>query len=87
MMNKRGSVGIAIIVTVMFFIIGLTFLNFVAPEVTRARAATTGLDCSSSTEISDGNKLTCLAVDMAVPYFIILVFSAAGGFLSAKMIG
>ena len=86
-MNKRGSMGVMIIVTIMFFIIGMAMVNFLGPEVTNARAATTGLDCANSAGISDGNKMTCLAVDLVVPYFIILMVSAAGGFITAKMLG
>lgn len=86
MMNKRGSIGIAIMVSIMFFIVGLTMINFITPEVTNARAATTGLNCANASAISDGNKLTCLAVDLVVPYFILLVFSAAGGYITAKFI-
>lgn len=86
MISKKGSMGITIMVSIMFFIIGLTAINYITPEVTSARAAATGLDCGNSTTISDGNKLTCLAVDMAVPYFIILIFSAAGGYITAKFL-
>ena len=85
-MNKKGSgLGIAIIISIMFFIVGLTMINFITPEVTRTRASN-ALDCSNATGISDGNKLTCLAVDLVVPYFILLVFSAAGGYITAKFV-
>ena len=85
-MNKKGSgLGIAIIISIMFFIVGLTMINFITPEVTRTRASN-ALDCSNATGISDGNKLTCLAVDLVVPYFILLVFSAAGGYITAKFL-
>ena len=87
MINKKGSgIGISLMVAFMFFIIGLMAVNYLTPEVTAARAATTGLDCSNAGVISDGNKLTCLAVDLVVPYFILLVFSAAGGYITAKFV-
>lgn len=87
MMNKKGSgLGIAIIVAIMFFIIGLMAINYITPEVTRTRLPNTGLDCANATSISDGNKLTCLAVDLAVPYFILLVISAAIGYVSTKFL-
>jgi len=89
-MNKigqaQGGVGIAIIVALMLFIIGLTSVNFLTTEVTNARAAVGGLDCADSTSISDGTKLTCLAVDLVVPYFIILVFAAAGGYITSRFL-
>ena len=85
-MNKKGAgLGIAIIVSIMFFIIGLTMINYITPEVTTARASA-ALDCANSAGISDGNKLTCLAVDLVVPYFILLVISTAGGYITAKLL-
>jgi len=86
MRNKRGAgLGIAIVIAVMFFIIGMTAINFVTPEVTRTRAAD-ALNCADSATISDGTKLTCLAVDLVVPYFILLIFSGAGGYITAKLL-
>ena len=85
-MNKKGSgLGITIMVTIIFFLIGMIMINFVTPEVSRARLPD-ALDCSNAAGISDGNKLTCLAVDLVVPYFILLVFSAAGGYITAKFL-
>jgi len=91
MMNKigqarAGSMGTAIIVALFLFIVGLMSINFITTEVTTARASVTGLDCANVAGISDGNKLTCLAVDLVVPYFIILIFSAAGGYITAKFL-
>jgi hypothetical protein len=91
MINKKGqtgggSMGTAIIVALFLFIVGLMSVNFLTTEVTNARLAVTGLDCANVAGISDGNKLTCLAVDLVVPYFIILVFSAAGGYITAKFL-
>ena len=86
MMNKRGNLGVTIIVSITFFIVGLMFINFLTPEVTNVRASVTGLDCSSATTISDGTKLTCLAIDLLIPYFILLIFSAVGGYITAKFI-
>jgi hypothetical protein len=87
MINKKaqGGLGITIIVSFTFFIIGLLFLNFFTPEVVNTRAADQ-LNCSNATGISDGNKLLCLAVDLVLPYFILLIFSTAGGYMSARLI-
>ena len=85
MKNKKGSIGITVMVSLMFFIIGLTMLNFITPEITRTQASDV-LNCDNAAAISDGNKLTCLAVDLVVPYFILLVFSTAGGYLTAKFL-
>lgn len=84
-MNKGGqTLFIAILVGVMIFIAGMVFMNYLGPEITNARAAT-ALDCSNPA-ISDGNKLACLGVDLVVPYFIIIVISAAGGLITAKFL-
>ena len=83
-MNKRGTMGLAIIVAVTIFLVGMMSINFIMPEVTTARSSD-ALDCSNSS-ISDGNKLTCIAVDFVVPYFIVLIFSISGGFITAKVL-
>lgn len=83
-MNKKGNIGISIIVAITLFIAGMIFTNFITTEVSTART-TTALDCQNSS-ISDGNKMTCLAVDSVVPYYIILVFSAAGGFITRRLL-
>ena len=75
--------GLVIIVGIMIFIIGMMSINFVKDEVTRARDSTS-LDCSN-TDISDATKLTCLAVDIVVPYFIVIVFSLAGAGIVARL--
>lgn len=80
-MNSRGqAVGLAIIFAITFFIVGLGFFNILAPEVTTARGAT-GLNCINASNISDGTRLTCLAVDFVIPYFILLVISISGGLI------
>jgi len=85
-MNKKGAgLGIAIIVAIMFFIVGLTSINMITPEVTRTTASAQ-LNCANASAISDGNKLTCLAIDLVIPYFILIVFSTAGGYITAKFL-
>lgn len=85
-MNKKGQLGwgFAIVMMISLFLIGMLNINFIKDEVTRARNSA-NLDCSNS-DISDGTKVLCLVVDIVVPYFIILVFSFAGGILAKKLI-
>lgn len=80
-MNKRGQ-GLALAITfaITFFIVGLGLFNILAPEVTIARGATS-LNCINASNISDGTRLTCLAVDLTIPYFILLVISISGGLI------
>ncbi len=82
MKSKKGqTLGIAIISALVFLIIGLTVVNFITPEVDTAR---TDLNCSSPDDISDGTKLLCLAVDITVIYWIIIVFSVLIGGIVAQ---
>jgi hypothetical protein len=83
-MNKRGNIGIAVIVAIMIFLIGLPVINILKPEVDRARGAS-GLDCTN-VSISDGTRLTCLGTDLVISYFILIVVSAAGGFVASKIL-
>ena len=84
MNNKGQTIGVAIIVAIMFFMVGMMVLNFLMPEVTRARSIT-NLNCSDST-ISDGSKLTCLMVDTIIPYFMLLVLSVAIGKVTERVL-
>jgi len=85
MMNNKGhaNLGLAVVIAITIFIVGMLSVNFIKDEVTRARDAT-NLNCAAPT--SDGTRLTCLAVDLAVPYLIILIFSATGGLITAKLL-
>lgn len=83
--NKRGqTLGMAIIISIVVFIIGFMVLNFIRPEVQRT-VDVDHLDCDNSS-ISDGTKITCLAVDAAVPYFILAVLSISIGTITARFI-
>lgn len=82
-MNNRGAgVLLAVVVAFMVFMAGMLFVNYLKPEVTNARA-TTGMDCSNL-NISDGAKLTCLGIDLVIPYFILGIVSASIGIITAR---
>lgn len=82
--GKKGNLGIAVIVAIMIFLIGLPIVNILKPEVDVARGSS-GLDCSN-VSISDGTRLTCLGVDLVIPYFLLIVCSAAGGFVASRFL-
>lgn len=89
MNNKAQSSGVpnlllAFLVAGVIFIIGMGILNIIKPEVTTTRNSD-NLDCASST-ISDGNKVTCLLIDIVIPYFFIIIVAAAGGIITARFI-
>jgi len=79
-MNKRGSLGIAIVSAIFIFIVGFATLNLIMPEVTNFRI---DMGCSDASAITDGTKLTCLVGDLTIPYFILLILSISlGGIIS-----
>lgn len=71
-----------ILVGLMIFAVGMLFVNFLMPDIDTARV---GLDCTN-TSISDGAKVSCLGTDIAVPFFIVTVISAAGGYITARLL-
>ena len=87
-MNKKAQapVGLAIIVGVFIFLVGMVSVNILKPDITLVRGATSGIDCDNSSAISDGTKLTCLAIDWVVPGFMISIFSLVGGLIAFKII-
>lgn len=82
-MNKKGEIGFAVVTFIFFFLIGMVVVNLIKPEVTTARNAA-NLDCANAS-ISDGNKLTCLAVDLTIPYFIVLICSVGLSLITDKV--
>lgn len=84
-MNNKGQMGISVIIAMMIFLSGIIVINILKPDITLARNAATGLNCSGADSISDGTKLTCLAVDLVIPYFILIILSAAGGMITNKL--
>jgi hypothetical protein len=84
MMNNRGAMGFSIVIGIMIFLIGIPIINILKPEIDVARGSS-GLDCSN-VSISDGTRLTCLGVDLVIPYFILIVLSVAGGFIAERFL-
>ena len=74
-MNKKAqSLGLSIMSVIFIIIAGFLMLNFLTGEVTRSRV---DMACSNASNISDGNKLFCLATDVIVPYWIWIILSVA----------
>lgn len=94
-MNKKGqTIAVGIISTIFIFLFGVLFISFVQLEADQALNKTTslfaneggpGLDCDNK-NISDGSKVACLGAELAVPYFIILVISLAGGAIISRLL-
>jgi len=84
MKNKRGqTLGLVLISSIFFFIIGMMVTNFLMPEIDRTR---TDLNCASSSTITDGTKALCLVVDTVVIYWIILIFSVILGAFTSRVL-
>ena len=83
-MNNRGQTFFfAIIVAVVIFAFGMLILNFMKDDITTV-TGTSALDCNNQT-ITDGTKVVCLGMDLTIPYFFLLVLSASGGIIAAKL--
>ena len=75
-MNKKGSMGLAILSALGIFIIGFMVINFLMPEVSTFRI---DLNCAYPDQIQDGNKLLCLVGDVGIPVYIWAVISLGIG--------
>ncbi len=84
-MNRKGQGGIFVIIAIMIFIIGMVSVNLIKPDVITLRSAT-GLNCVNASAISDGTKLTCLAVDITIPWVIVSIFAVTGSLIITKFI-
>ena len=77
MMNKKGNLFLAVTIGLAIWIFGVLFIPFLTDDIVSARI---GMDCSN-VAISDGAKLSCLTVDLIIPYFIWFVISIAIGYI------
>lgn len=85
-LNIKGqTVFTSIIFSVMIFLIGMTFINFLKPELVTARSSD-NLDCENASGITDGNKLMCLFTSITLALFILSIISLAGGYLVSKFL-
>ena len=73
-------IGIMLMITVM--IVAFTLITPIKELVTTARDAD-NLDCVNTT-ISVGTRITCVIVDITMPYYIGMILFAAAGFLFLK---
>jgi len=82
-MNKKGTLGLALLSMIGIFIVGFMFLNFLMPEVTQFRA---DMNCADAANIHDGTKILCLITSATVPYWILLILSIGLGAITSKII-
>jgi len=84
MKSKGQTAMVGLMIGVFVFMMAMIFIDPLSDVITEARNDTQ-LNCSSST-ISDGKKMTCLMVDLILPYFIGVVIAVAGGWIGAKIL-
>ena len=70
-----------IIFAFFFMLLGFLMIPFMKDMVTDAR---TNLSCVD-TDLSSGNKFTCIFVGMGVPYFIIAILIFIGGMIGREL--
>lgn len=75
-----------VMVGLFLFMVGMIIFNFIDIDTWEdgTDSLIKELNCDDS-GISDGTKLTCLMGELALPYFIIVVISAAGGIITSKL--
>lgn len=84
MKNKKGQGAIlmAILVAGMIFVAGVLFINHIRDLV--INVSSIDMECGNINN-SDGAKLTCLIIDLVVPYLIIIFLASAGGVITARL--
>jgi hypothetical protein len=83
MKNKKAqTLGLVLVSSIFFFIVGLMCINYILPEIDSTRIS---LNCSDASTITSGVKLECLLIDTVVIYWIILVFSVILGAITSRM--
>jgi len=82
--NKHGQVAlVGLMIGIIIFMLAMVFIDPLTDVISETRAVTQ-LDCDNAS-ISDGQKATCLIVDLILPYFIAMVIAVGGGYLGARI--
>jgi hypothetical protein len=83
--NSKGQIAlVSLMIGVFIFMLGMGFIDPIKDVISETRGVSQ-LDCSNNS-ITDGAKMTCLAVDLILPYFIVVVLGVAGAWISARFI-
>lgn len=83
--DKRGQAAlVGVMIGIFVFMLAMVFINPIKAVIDDTRAVSK-LDCENGS-ISDGAKMTCLIVDLIMPYFIAVIIAIAGAWVGAKFI-
>jgi hypothetical protein len=81
MINKKGNMFFGVIIGIFIFVMGILFVPFVTDDISTTRTA---LNCSS-TNITSGTMITCLSIDLVIPYFIWFFVSIVLGYIVGSL--
>lgn len=84
-MNNKGNILMTGAIALAFFMFGILIIGLIFPDIAIARSSA-GLDCTNM-NISSGNKMACIGVDIIVPTFIITLVLIGGGAVVLKLVG
>jgi hypothetical protein len=76
-LNKKGGIMFGLVLAILIWFFGIFFLPLITDNITIFR---TNFDCTN-VSISDGSKMSCLATDVVVPYFLWLLASLVIGLI------
>lgn len=81
---KKGQVTIlGLMLFTMVIIFAIMIIPFLQTNITEVRG-TTGLNCSNEANLTTGGSMTCIAVDLILPYFIGAIILVGGGVVAYK---
>lgn len=83
--NKKGQMILGIMLSIFALMFALIAIPGIKDIVTEMRDET-HLNCTSDT-ITTGTRMTCLVVDLYLPYFIFAVLAAGSAYLFLKDVG
>ena len=85
MRNNKGQVFfVGLMIGICAFMMAMIFIDPMTDVITESRASGQ-LDCSNAS-ITDGQKSTCLIVDLMLPLFIGTCVGLAGAYITAKYV-
>lgn len=82
--NKGQAALVGLMIGIMVFMMAMVFIDPIKDTMIQVRAVDQ-LDCGNSS-ITDGEKMTCLVVDLILPYFIVIVIAIAGAWIGARFV-
>jgi len=83
MNTKAQAIFVGLMIGIASFMFAMIVIDPMSDVITEARSSTQ-LDCTNSS-ISDGHKMTCLAVDISLPLMIGVFIGLAGAFITRFM--